>query len=313
MDDIFARPSPAPAPPLPPASRGPALIPAPPRSVPAAIVPPAKPSPQPVRRSFRRNFLDRQDPFEDAGLQLRSFSFPGSYDLCGTPGQRVVDEIQAKMVQRLVDGDLADAIVEVVDLDDAQFRGEPARRFIVASTDTRRRTLVTVHAFVQAYGGHLYYSVRSYLLPPLCLWKLMLALLIASVMYIGSLAVAVASIGLGIVAALFSTGVLTLVFRRLVRNLLAGDRVLTALRKQFPERLDWGTFNDDDVAAFLKTSLQLTLSSIVTVLESHGVEVTGLKAVVQNLQTVNIQMNNGNIVGAIFGGTGNTASGKVGP
>lgn len=311
MDDIFARPPPATAPPLPPASRTPAMIPAPPRSVPAAVVPATKPSPQPVRRSFRRNFLDRQDPFQTAGHQMPDFTFPGSYELNGAPGPQVVDEIHTRVVQRLVNGDLADAKVEVIDFDDAGMHGEPARRFVVASTDTRRGTMVTVNAFVQAYGDHLFFSVRSYLLPPLSIWKLLLSILITAAVY----AVLDASLGVepGPVPLIVTAIVAAVIFRKVIRNVLAGDPLLTALRKQFPQQLDWGTFNDDDVTAFLKTSLRLTLGSIASVLESHGIEVTGLKTIVQNIQTTNNYSASGTIVGAIFGGTGNNATGKVGP
>jgi hypothetical protein len=270
--------------------------------------------PDPVRRSFRRNFLDRQDPFETAGHQMRHFTFPGSYELHGQPGPQVVDEIQTRMVERLVDGNLAGAEVEVIDFDDAGFHEEPARRFIVTHTDTRRRTLVTVNAYVQASGDHLYYSVRSYILPPLSIWKLLLGLLFTWLVFTRA-DVGAAWLGMESPVAVLAVSllILAITFRNLIRNLLAGDTVLTALRKQFPRRFDWGTFNDDDVAAFLKTSLQLTLGTIASVLEAHGIEVAGLKAIMQNLQTVNIHMNNGNIVGAIFGGTGNVATGKVGP
>jgi hypothetical protein len=279
---------------------------------------------QPVQRSFRRSFLDRQDPFESAGLLARGFSFNGSYEVPGARPQDLADEIRQEIHARMAAGNLANAEVEMVDLDDARQHNEPLRRFVVSRTDTRRRTLATVNAYVQPYGQHLYYSVRSYLLPPLSWWKLAFALLFCYAV----LRLAAREMELlrffgmaSSVPLLFSVAFLAFVFRRLIRNLLAGDPVPTALRKQFPRRFDWGTFNNDDVAAFLKTNLDLTLGTIIRVLEKHGIDTGGLRAVVQNLQTVNVNNGStfnvntagGGISGAVFGGTGNQAYGKVGP
>lgn len=281
--------------------------------VPQSPVRVQRPVPYPVQRAFRRNFLDRQDPFETAGRQIRHFTFCGSYELCGEPGGQVAEEIQTEMVQRLVHGNLADAAVELIDYSDAGFGDEPARRFVVTHTDTRRRTLVTVNAYVRAYGQHLYYSVRSYILPPLSIWKLLLGVLFTYIAFTRvDDVMATAGFYSRKQAFVVAVAVVAFAFRKLIRNLLAGDPVVTALRKQFPRRFDWGTFNDDDVAAFLKTSLRLTLGTIAAVLEEHGIGAAGLRAIVQNLQTINVQTGGGSIVGAVFGGAGNVATAKVG-
>lgn len=274
-----------------------------------------RPLPQPVRRSFRRNFLDRQDPFESAGREISDFTFSGSYELLGEPPEQVAHEIRAEMVQELVQGNLASTNVEILDFNDEGAGDEPPRRFIVSHTDTTRQTLVTVNAYLQPYGEHLYYSVRSYLLPPLSIRKLLLALLFTFVMLTQVDNVPLLGVLLysdsGMKALFFGLVVVSVVFRKLIGNLLAGDTLLTALRKQFPKQFDWGTFNNDDVSAFLKTNLKFTLGTIARVLERHGIEATGLQAVVQNLQTVNINNSGGSIVGAVIGGAGNRATGQV--
>jgi hypothetical protein len=270
---------------------------------------------QGVSRSFRRGFLDRQDPFESAGRQMRNFTFSGSYEIPNGRPPELADEIRAEIHDRIMAGNIAAGELEVVDLNDAALDNEPARRFIVSHTDTRRRTLVTVNSYVQPYGQHLYYSVRSYILPPLSIWKLALALLFTYVML--TRADAIPFLGMllysesGIKSLLFGMATLAVVFGKLIRNVLAGDAVLTALRKQFQKRFDWGTFNDDDVSAFLKTNLDFTLGTIARVLERHGIEASGLRAIVQNLQTINVNNAGGSIIGAVFGGRGNSASGKV--
>lgn len=111
--------------------------------------------------------------------------------------------------------------------------------------------------------------------------------------------------------ALFTLLVLGVVFRTFLKNLFSGDFPSIALRKQFPGELGVGSFDDDDVIAFFKTNLDLTLTAISDVLERHGIDTRALRTIIQNLQTINVNTGGGEIVGAVFGGTGNSASGAV--
>lgn len=303
MDDIFA---PGPQVVALPVAGGGAPI-----SIPVSPAGKQRPHSQPVKRSFRRSLLDLKDPFESAGRQMWNFTFSGSYDLDGQPPEPVAEEIRERLYKQLLDGNLADAQLQVVDFDDASRVEESARRFVVTSTNTRRHTLVTVNTYLRAYGDHLYFSVRSYILPPLSIWKLMMSVSLTYVLLSGASYVAsvgwMLGLGFGGSYLFVMLAIIAFVFRKLIRNLLAGDPVLTALRKQFPKRFDWGTFNDDDVTAFLKTNLHLTLRTIASVLDAHGIETGGLRAIVQNLQTVNVNTGGGSIMGAVFGGTRNHA------
>jgi hypothetical protein len=300
MDDIFAPPSQIVAT---PALAGPTMIPAPPLSVPAATPPGKKPSPQLVRRSFRRSFLDRKDPFESAGRQMWKFTFSSSYDLDRQPPEPVAEEIRERLNEQLLDGNLADAQLQVIDFDDASISEEAPRRFVVTSTNTRRHTLVTVNTYLQAYGDHLYYSVRSYILPDLSLWKLLLAIIT------GGLAFALSGfVPMGRLAFLLAA---CTYLRRFISDLLAGDTLRLALRKQFPGRVDSGSFDDDDATAFLKTNVSLTLRTVAEVLERYGIDVEGLRMTIQRLEVINVNTGGGSIIGAAIGGIANRIAAEV--
>lgn len=114
-----------------------------------------------------------------------------------------------------------------------------------------------------------------------------------------------------VAVALSSLLVLAAVFRKFLKNLFSGDTPSIALRKQFPGELGVGSFDDDDVIAFFKTNLDLTLTAISDVLERHGIDTRALRTIIQNLQTINVNTGGGEIVGAVFGGTNNSASGAV--
>lgn len=332
-----------------PRSANPERMPAPRQPVPAA-----------VRTVFRRNLMDRQDPFETSGVVQRDFTVNGSYRLPpAVSAQQLADEIRAEIHSSLVRGCVAGAEVEIVDFEDARLKGEPPRRFVVTRTQTARKTPVNVNAYFQPYGEHLFYSVRSYTVPRLSLTRLLHTLWIMLIVlspflipWVGSLASGAASSyaqsstgggglslggdsedGSGFSGAGesgYSTGgdtggesggfsfapfiilaVLVVVFRKFLRNLLARDPISIALRKQFPGELEMGAFDDDDVIAFLKTNLDLTLAAISKVLEKHGIDTAALRTIIQNLQTINVNTGGGEIVGAVFGGTGNTVTGTV--
>ncbi len=299
MDDIFAPPQRIAAPPAPVA---PAAILAPPMSIPAG--PPGTGSgPQPIRRSFRRSFLDRKDPFESAGQKMWKFSFSSSYDLDSQPPEPVVEEIRKRLNDQLLAGNLADAQLQAVDFDDASQVQEPARRFVITSTNTRRNTLVTVNTYLQAYGDHLYYSVRSYILPDLSVWKLLLAIITAGVVFVLSGFVPMGRLAFFLTACTY--------LRRFISDLLAGDTLRLALRKQFPGRVDSGSFDDDDTTGFLKTNVSLTLRTIAEVLERYGIDVGGLRANIQRLEVINVNTGGGSIIGAAIGGFANRIAAEV--
>ncbi len=309
----------------------------------------AKPAPHPaaaaVRTVFRRNLMDRQDPFETSGVGQPDFTVSGSYKLPPSlSAQRLADEIREEIHANLVRGCVAGAEVEIVDFQDARVKGETPRRFVVTRTRTARKTPVNVNAYFQPYGEHLFYSVRSYTVPKLnlskllhTLWIVFLVLSPILIPYViklasGAMQGGTSASGLGMSGSAGYSGqesgsgdsggfsmtpvilllVLTVVFRKFLRNLLSGDSVGIALRKQFPGELGVGSFDDDDVMAFFKTNLDLTLAAISKVLEAHGIDTKALRTIIQNLQTINVNTGGGEIVGAVFGGTGNSASGAVG-
>jgi len=259
--------------------------------------------PSRIRRAFRRNFLDRTDPFEAAGHPIHSFTFSNSYDLEGTPPQDVVDEIHERLQRQMADGNVADTSLEVVDFEDASVTGEPARRFFVTHTTTRRKTVVTVNAYMRPYGDHLYYSVRSYVLPMLNIWKLLLTVVII----LGALRGAAE---MGSLALLLVVVGVVIYLRNFLTDVAAGEPIIIALRKQFQGGLNAGTFDDDDMMAFLKTNVSLTLGTIATVLEKHGIE-TGLRIVMQRMETYNVNTGGGSIIGAAIGGLANRVAAEV--
>jgi hypothetical protein len=298
-------PVPPPAPP-PPAAGIPSLTIHRPSPVPAAY-PPAIP------KRFRRNFFDRQDPFEAAGVVMRRFTFSGNYELPpGESPQTVADEIRSE-IHADVAANPAAAQFDVVDFNDARFRHEPGRRFLVLHTTTIRRTPVTINVYFQSYGSRLYYSVRSYAVPRLSLLKLASGLLLSLGFLPYTLPFLLVGSLLGplffVIPLLFSAVLFAAIFRTFTRSIVAGDRFSIALRKQFPGPLDRGTFDDDDIIGFLKINLSMTLGVISRVLEQHGVSTEELRTIIQNLHTTNINTGGGGIFGAIFGGSGNSVSG----
>jgi hypothetical protein len=245
---------------------------------------------------------------------MGEFTFAGNYELFDAEPQKVVTEVWAHLHRRLTDSAPGIRTAQV-EFDDAKMPDEEARRFVVMHTDTRRGTLVSTNAFFRPYGNHLYFSVRSYVLPPLSVVKLVLWTLFSLVLLSNAAAIIIplSMIGLGFlrpVALFIVLGILAFVFRTFIRSVRAGDTFHTALRKQFPKRFDWGTFNNDDVLAFLKTNVTITMRSVADVLEKHGIDVSGLLRIIQNIEINNIDTKGGNIIASVVGGRSNTVTAK---
>jgi hypothetical protein len=264
--------------------------------------------PQPIPRAFRRNFLDRKDPFEASGRLLQKFTFSNSYDLEGDSPQTAIDEIHSRLQRQLADGNLAETQLKIIDFNDASVPREGSRRFLIMQTVTNRKTVVTVNAYFRAYGDHLYYSVRAYILPLLSFWKLFIAA------YLFWSAISLAAV----VPPPFSgwLHLITLVgfaihLRKFIIDLLAGDSLRIALRKQYPGSLNAATFDDDDATAFLKTNVSLTLSTIATVLEKYGIDTGGLRMIVQRMEINSVNTGGGSIIGAAIGGIANRIAAEV--
>ncbi|MEH2049724.1 hypothetical protein, partial [Nostoc sp.] len=83
----------------------------------------------------------------------------------------------------------------------------------------------------------------------------------------------------------------------LIQRILEVGDIKTALRLEFNKALDLGSFNLDDVAMFIKSTLHTTVTSIRDVLKQEGLPVETLDAFVQNI-------NNQTFTGSVGGVTG---------
>lgn len=274
----------------------------------------------PVRRPFRRSLLDRQDPFEDSGVQMVHFSPSGSHRLKGIGADIVVHEILELLSQNVAESHLSPVEVQSIEYDDVSVSEEPARRFFALDHATIRKTNAKINVYFSARGYTLYYSVRSYLVPPMSISRFVatgIATFLTTVYLLEFCAFIVIAMGaersttLGFFLAVLPLPAL-LIYRKVIRNLLAGDSPLLALRKQFPGPNMLMSFDEDDVDLFFKSNLSTILTTVATVLERHGVDTARLKQTVQHISTINID-NRGGIfeaIDAIIGGASNSISRK---
>lgn len=258
--------------------------------------------PAAVGRPFNRSPLDRKDPFESAGLPLDAFTFSSSFPVSRTEQEALVRDMHAALAHRLGAGSLPRAALQLVDFDDVAHRDEPARRYVAVSVETTRKTHMSVYTQFMPYGEHLYTTVRSYILPPLSVTRLVLTVLFALALY-----AVVSPTTSGFTGLVLALGVMAWTFRGVIRNVLAGDDPVLALRKRFPRKFNSGTFNTDDTLAFFKSAMNLNLHAIQEVFERHDVPIDVIERARQQFNSVtNINTGAGTInsVGSVLGGIG---------
>jgi hypothetical protein len=262
-----------------------------------------------VRRRFGRHPLDRKDPFEPAGNLQRDFSFSSTIFLEGQAPDRVAEEIREEILRRVADDHVPGQVPLVVEFEDAGRPMEGARRYLVMEAHTSRSTIVSINVLVRGYGGHLYYSVRSYLLAPLSLVKVCGSASLLNVWLLASLFWSYhfwsLSAVLSVLVLAWNLAIPAFLLRKMLRALVAGSSFEMALRQQFPRIVDNGAFDADDVSTFLKTRVTLAMGSIATVLERYGIAPTPLREMVKHVHQTHIYTGGGSIIGSIIGGVAN--------
>jgi len=266
--------------------------------------------PAPVQRTFNRGFMDRSDPLEAAGTPLEPFAIALTHAVPRDKLQVVVSALYGTVYGRLRGKSIPGAEVEVVDYQDAGTGGELPRRYLVVTSETRRRTHMGVFATFRSYGDYLYVSVDAYMLPRLSVRQLLWAVLVAMglVFFVGSF-----TFGIGVI--FFVIPYLLWQYRDVLRHLSAGDSLGMALRRRFHAGDNLGTFNTDDVLAYFKCTVSLILEGVEEVFQAHGISVAEIERFQQSVNMTTQVINTGgvlNVMGNVVGGAGNLVKAVTG-
>lgn len=274
------------------------------------------------QKAFSRNFFDRQDPTEGIGQLIIPFSFSNIYDDVDKDSKigEICDELYEKVLAKLNSGELGkDMRFEIYDYKDArQGDKESARRYLVITRETKRKTRITILARFLRYGNKLYVGVDSFILGDTN-WLQIIGFTALTILpfscYIFTLVPAVIQ---NILASLDPFGnsssgsagsiflfalqytfccilpwlIFTVVSLWLnsIRNFRHEGDLLLALRQSFNQILNSRSFNTDDILMTLKSVLPLILSSIREVFQKHNIPVKSLDEFAATVQTVtNIQ------------------------
>lgn len=296
------------------------------------------------QKKFSRDFFDRQDPTEGIGEILIPFSFSNIYDDVEKDAKlsEICTELYEKVLAKLKSGDLGkDIEFKLVGYKDAkQGEREDARRYVVITRETNRKTRITILARFLPYGNKLYVGVDSFVLggidwqrvllvlaitvaPFLCYAFSVLPAIVQSI--IQSLVESISAFGIGNTQDVPSSFLPTMLmviqitcccvlpwlfvalvflWRDTIKNLRQEGNPILALRQSFNKILNTRSFNIDDILMTVKSVLPLILSSVREVFEKHDISVKSLDEFVATIQTINNIQN-------IYG-TGNAVAGTGG-
>lgn len=257
-------------------------------------------------REFNRGFFDRSDPLEAAGTNLEQFGFAVSYPVDRGKHSAVLEELYGRVCTRLRARSIPGATLRLVDYKDAGAGAEPSRRYVVIEKETARATHMEIFATFRSYGDFLYISLDSFILPPLDVFRTLRAVLLSFVLLIAT------TMFLTPLGTLFlAIPWLIWYFRDVIASLGQGDSPAMALRRRYHTRNNFGTFNLDDMLAYLKSTVALAIDGISEVFDAHDIPVDVLNQVRQTInQTTNLVNNGGmmNLLGSVIGGTSNQAT-----
>lgn len=258
--------------------------------------------PQVPLRTFNHGLLGRNDPIQGSGHEVKHYGFAATYPVPPEKKKAVVIDLFTTLYARLRANSIPGARVGIVDYKDAATgSGEPPRRYLVVTGETRRSTYMGVFATFRTYGDYLYVSVDAYMLPPLSVMSLLKAIFLAMMF---TFAVASFTFGIGIFFIAFP--VLFWWYRDVIGSVISGDSLAMALRRRFHAGYDTGTFDNDDVAAYFKCTALLLAEAMKDVFENHGLPVAEVERYQQIVNMSTQVINTGRMdVSGILGGAGN--------
>jgi hypothetical protein len=288
------------------------------------------------QKAFSRDFFDRQDPTEGVGGIIIPFSFSHIYDDVDKESKltEICAELYEKVLAKLKSGDLGkDIYFEVTDYKDAKQGGrESARKYLMITRETNRKTKITILARFLPYGNKLFVGVDSFvlgdtnwqkiigvialtLLPFSCYIFTFIPAMIQSIFssfnsYGGYQNNSIGQTFLGILGYTFCCSIPWAIFAvmflwlRTIRNSRHEGNIFLGLRQSFYQMSNSRSFNTDDVLMTLKSVLPLILSSIIEVFGKYGLSVNSLDEFATTIQTINNIQN-------VYG-TGNAVAGAGG-
>ncbi len=260
------------------------------------------------------------DPTDGAGTELPAFRLYQTYQVGKDKANRISQKLYERVFQQVNAGSLASAkprFVKYVDnfSNNIKAYGEE-RKYIVITLDTFRNTRATIFMRFLSYGDYLYLGVDAYVLGKVK-WRLVIRKFLIS---------AILFILLGLIKSITYnqyirdhdnlpdfTGVfwwfyiIFILFfwweliKRISQNLkiqINQGSLMFALRQAFQGSLNLGSFNVDDVMAFLKSTLHTGVMAVRDVLKEEGLPVETLDAFIQN---INVNNNFDGSVGTVVG------------
>jgi len=275
---------------------------------------------------FNRDILDIRDPLEFAGARQHNFCIAQTYEVDKEQLPNICNELYSHVLEKLRVESVGKVSVKINKYLDANLQEkEGPRPYIVVSYETSRSTRCNMFIRFLPFGDNLYIGVDSYVLGPLNWWDIILRLILTliplGIMYVYLSITRFINLlqfpsrssgdsGMGVFFCLIPL-LLFILFLwidtiRAVRH--HGDLQL-ALRQTSNSLPSDHSFDNDDVLAFLKSSLLLIVFSIRDVFQKYDIPIRSLdETIVQNINhSVSISSQGGliSIVGSIIGGKGN--------
>jgi hypothetical protein len=275
---------------------------------------------------FNRDILDIRDPLEFAGARQHNFCIAQTYEVDKEQLPNVCNELYSHVLEKLRVESVGKVSVKINKYLDANLQEkEGPRPYIVISYETSRSTRCNMFIRFLPFGDNLYIGVDSYVLGSLNWWDIILRLILTliplGIIYVYLSITRFINLlqfpsrssgdsGMGVFFCLIPL-LLFILFLwidtiRAVRH--HGDLQL-ALRQTSNLLPSDQSFDNDDVLAFLKSSLLLIVFSIRDVFQKYDIPIRSLdETIVQNINhSVSISSQGGliSIVGSIIGGKGN--------
>ena len=118
-----------------------------------------------VRCDFNRGMFDRTDPLDFAGESMNGFNLSLSYPVDRQQHKKVINELYARVANRIQIGAIPEATVKLIDFNDIRTgTKEIPQRYLIVERETKRQTKMSTYVTFMEYGDYIFASVDSFML-----------------------------------------------------------------------------------------------------------------------------------------------------
>ncbi len=213
-------------------------------------------------------------PTDGAGISIPNFSLATTIQIDRTEASRICKKLYQNVDQKVRGGILGNARSRIVTYVLGTLNTKKSRDYILVTHNTDDDIRTTIFIRFLESGDNLFVGIDTYMLGKAnrrtVYWRLLLTIFLIS---------------LSLVTIFLSLIPAYLMWSKVSKRWSYEGSFGLALRQEFPGRMVFSAFDEDDILMFIKTTLHTALGSIEQVFQEEGLPIDSLDAFMKQVDS----------------------------